>query len=382
MKSADYFNFERLVCARFIGRPNRFTVRCRNADLGTITAYLPNPGRLWELLLPDATLYLTPNNNPDGKTRYTVLAVEREGEPVFLHTHLAGRIAASLIERRKIPALKNAQVIRNEISAGGSRFDLLLKEGDAEVLAEVKSCTLFGNGVAMFPDAVTERGRRHLIDLVAQSKGSKPPVVIFLVQTQRVSLFAPDYHTDLAFGQTLLELRNRLRIVPVAVGWTRNLRLKPRIVPLEIPWKRLEGEIRDVGSYMLILHVPHARKIIVGKLGMLEFPRGYYIYVGSAMRNLSARLMRHQRRRKRLKWHIDFLREAAARIVALPVRSSRRLECRIAARVGGIFEQSHRGFGCSDCNCETHLYFSEDDPLHMRRFHDLLLDFRTEAIRG
>ena len=161
----------RLLRARFLERPNRFLVRCRLGNGRVVEAFLPNPGRLWELLLPEAALYLTSSQRSrTRRTAYTCVAVERDGRPVFLHTHLANRVARRLIEAGRIHGLEGAEVVRSEVPLGASRFDLLLRHCGNNVYTEVKSVTLFGNGVAMFPDAVTERGRKHLLDLLALSR--------------------------------------------------------------------------------------------------------------------------------------------------------------------------------------------------------------------
>ena len=82
-----------IFTAHFLGRPNRFLIRCESDELGEIEAHLPNPGRLWELLLPKAKLYLQKaigkgrGGDSVRKTKYTVLAVERDGHPIFLQTH-------------------------------------------------------------------------------------------------------------------------------------------------------------------------------------------------------------------------------------------------------------------------------------------------------
>jgi sugar fermentation stimulation protein A len=111
------------------------------------------------------------------------------------------------------------------------------------------------------------------------------------------------------------------------------------------------------GIYHLILHLPEQRLLRVGRLGRFSFPPGYYVYTGSAMNGLEQRLARHRRRRKKLRWHIDYLRRCAelADIVAVPTR--RRIECarnRRALLLPGAMVIA-RGFGSSDCACPTHL---------------------------
>jgi len=374
--------FGPVLKARFIERPNRFLVRCHVQRRGIVEAYLPNPGRLWELFFPDVTLYLTPNpasaagSQEDRKTKHTVLAVERDGQPIFLHTHFANQVARFLIEENRIPGLAGAEVIRPEIPVGHSRFDFLLRHGRRDVYLEVKSCTLFGNDVAMFPDAVTERGRRHLIELASLRDRLVRPCVLFLVQTPDVQWFMPDYHTDLAFSRTMLEVRNKLDILPVAIQWASDLSLCSDVKLLEIPWRYLRREVKDQGSYLLLLRLDKGRRIQVGSLGTFAFRRGWYVYVGSAMRNLSARIARHARRRKKLHWHIDYLRNEAVEVIALPIRSSLRQECDVAQALADVLHPEPAGFGSSDCDCPTHLFYLATSPLDSPPFHEMLQRFR------
>ncbi|MFQ5789761.1 MAG: DNA/RNA nuclease SfsA [Acidobacteriota bacterium] len=377
----DELSFGPVKKARFLERPNRFLVRCRLGARRVVEAFLPNPGRLWELLPPGAVLYLKAETRAhrrvsDRRTLYTVLAVEREGEPVFLETHLTNRVVRFLIEKRRIPPLADARVIRSEVPVGRSRFDFLIERDGRETYLEVKSCTLFGNRVAMFPDAVTERGRGHLIELASQARRGSRPVVLFLVHTPRARWFMPDYHTDLAFSQTLLEVRRKLDILPVAVQWKPDLSLARKVRILEIPWSYLRRVVQDRGSYLLLLRLDRTRRVETGRMGARTFPRGYYLYVGSAIRNLSARIARHSRIRKKLHWHIDFLRLHADGFVALPIRSPRRSECEIARAFSELYRRGPDGFGASDCDCPAHLFWHSANPLDSPSFHAVLQRFR------
>ncbi len=377
------FRTDGLEEASFLERPNRFLVRCKRKDGRILEAFLPNPGRLQEMLLPGIKLYIrgaeahAPPQSGYRKTSYTVLAAERLGRPVMLHTHLANAVARLLLQRQLIPGLENVEIIREEVPLRNSRIDFLLREGGKEVFLEVKSCTLFGNGVAMFPDAITSRGKRHLEELAALSRRGNLSTVLFLVSYPDLKWFMPDYHTDLAFAQTLMALRDRLRVIPAALRWQEDLSLDSEVRLLDIPWGFIAEEAKDRGSYLLLLRLDRKRRIEIGDgLGSLLFPRGYYLYVGSAMNNLTARLNRHETLRKRAHWHIDYLRPLASTFRAFPIRASIRLECDIAQAASGLFQAAHKGFGSSDCGCETHLFFSREDPLHAQRFHDFLQGFR------
>ncbi|MBN2283574.1 MAG: DNA/RNA nuclease SfsA [Deltaproteobacteria bacterium] len=362
--------------AVFERRLNRFTVECELQGRREL-AYLPNPGRLRELLLPGRRLILTGDRRRAGsRLRHTAVAVEREGSFIMLHTHRANDVVEWLLKKRLVPGFEDAVITGREVSRGRSRFDFLLIRDGKPFLLEVKSCTLFERSIAMFPDAVTQRGERHLRELSGHVEEGTPAGVLFLVQWPRARYFFPDYHTDPAFARTFVTVKDMLTCKPIAVEWERDLSLKPRVTELSIPWHVIESEARDRGSYLLILHVPEGGNIGIGKLGTIAFSAGHYIYVGSAQAGLTKRIERHLRKRKRFHWHIDYLRERADRCTALPIRSSARLECDLAAAVGMIARAPVPGFGSSNCRCHSHLFAMDGDPLDDPRFIDIVQRFR------
>jgi sugar fermentation stimulation protein A len=375
-----YRPFDVLMEARFLSRPNRFVV-CAECDGSEVAAFLPNPGRLRELLLPGRAIYLTEEDSKDRKMRYTVVGVERDGCPVMLHTHRTNLVVSRLLEEGLVPGFEGATVARREISVGRSRFDFLLRDGSGDIYLEVKSCTLFGKRVAMFPDAVTARGARHLRELAELARGGCRSAAIFVVQWPRAEVFMPDYHTDLDFARTFMEVRHSVHLLPIAVEWLPGLSLSRRVKALHIPWKYVEVEARDRGSYILILELNEDRLLTVGAGGERLFRKGYYLYVGSAMASLSARLERHLRRRKRFHWHIDWLRSHATVRAVVPVRASVRLECDIADALSSLSDWSIPGFGCADCSCGTHLFAMNEDPLGRPSFHQLVQYFRMDRFR-
>ena len=373
-KSLNLFN--QIIKARFLNRPNRFLIKCKwNGKV--LSAFLPNPGRFQELLFPGRTIYLIREDQSlDRKTHYTVVAVERDGHPMMLHTHRTNDVAKFLLDRGKIPGLEKAKIVQSEVKIGRNRFDFLLKENGKNILFEVKSCTLVGEKVAMFPDAVTERGTRHLNELAELSEKGIKTAILFIVHWPYTQIFIPDYHTDLNFSQTLLRVRDRVDVIPTSVSWSKNVSLLPTTKLLKIPWDYIEEEAEDRGSYLLILNLKKDRKVRVGKLGRVHFRKGFYIYVGSAMANLTKRMERHLRLKKLHHWHIDELRAVAEFHSVLAIRSSVRLECEIAKAMPKIGEWSILGFGSTDCSCKTHLFGMRIDPLHSENFHKLLQYFR------
>lgn len=379
MKMWQPCQFERIRKARFVRRPNRFLAICRLPGVGQVRAHLPSSGRLRELLIPGASIWLEDHGPYVARaTRYTLLAAERLGRPVFLHTHRTNDLARCLIERGVVPGLKRARIERAEATVGSSRFDFLLSEGCDRIYLEVKSVTLFANRVAMFPDAPSLRAAKHLRHLaeLAEARPRTRARVLFIVHHPEADWFMPDYHTDPDFAHTMLDVRHRVRFVALGVGWTPDMTLEPFARPLRIPWKRIQAESHDAGAYLLVLRLNRARRLQVGRLGSVAFPAGYYVYVGSARKGLEARIRRHLRRRKRMHWHVDYLRAVADSARALPIRSSRRDECSLARALARALEPAAPGFGASDCACPTHLFRCSGDPLDLPAFQDVLLDFR------
>lgn len=370
--------FEKAV---FKNRLNRFIIECSIKNK-KVKAYLPNPGRLGELLLPKRELYLIKGHVESGRTtQYTVIAVLKEGIPVLLHTHHTNNLAQLLIEQGKIPFFNGYSVVKQEVKIGNSRFDFLLRKDNKDFILEVKSCTLFGREIAMFPDAVTLRGRRHLIELSKLSSRGIHCGVLFIVYSPLVRYFMPEYHVDLEFSRTLYELRNKLEIRAIAIEWSKEPFSETKVHELEIPWELIKREARDSGSYIVILTLKNAHKFNIKSLGKVLFKKGYYLYVGSARNNLTKRIQRHKRQRKRLYWHIDYLREKADFHLALPVRASSSLECEIAESLKRISNWVIPGFGASDCNCKTHLFGMDKDPLTSPEFIKMLQYFRIDRLK-
>ncbi len=110
------------------------------------------------------------------------------------------------------------------------------------------------------------------------------------------------------------------------------------------------------GSYVLIIEVEERSMVNVGKLGEILFNKGFYCYVGSALKGLEARLNRHIKRDKKKHWHIDYLLERSILKEVYYIESHKKLECEIARQ---IHLDSIPGFGSSDCKCESHLFFSD-----------------------
>lgn len=364
------------INGRLIRRVNRFVIEAE-VDGQNVEAYLPNPGRLWELLLPGTELMLGPAS-ANAKLPYTVLACRKEGQLVLLHTHLTNRIICRLIEEGKLKLFKDYRVAREEPAYGRNRFDLLLKHqatGGTYYL-EVKTCTLFAGSVAMFPDAVTKRGTDHLLKLKEISGRGIKTGCLFVVMDPKAKYFLPAYHIDPGFARAFIAVKGAVELQAIGLGFDSSLSTIDVIKEVSIPFELLNAEHQDRGAYLLLIKLESDKKVMVGSLGQVLFKQGYYIYVGSAMRFLSKRLARHSRRKKKVRWHIDYLVKEATTVTAVPIISGDNLECGLAKSLQEMADSPVKGFGSSDCSCPAHLFYLAQNPLHNPRFIDLIQYYR------
>ncbi len=197
--------YRNLTPARFLARPNRFIAQVE-LDGRIETVHVKNTGRCKELLVPDATVYLAEGENPARKTRYDLVMVEkkREGKPPLL-INMDSQAANALAEEwlRRGELFSRDAVIRREVTYGKSRFDFFVEDGGRKAFLEVKGVTLERDGVAAFPDAPTERGVKHVEELIACQKDGYEAYLLFVVQMKGVSRVIPNDVTHPAFGEAL-----------------------------------------------------------------------------------------------------------------------------------------------------------------------------------
>lgn len=178
-------------------------------DGETVKAHVPNTGRCKELLINGATVYLRPSDNPNRKTKYSLYYVENKGALVAMFSQEANKIVFDAIKNNMIEELSGYDVIESEKTIGNSRIDIYLANYDDsenlsdETYVEVKSVTLIKDGIAQFPDAPTERGRKHLEELISLKNNGIRSVVFFLIEHPNGNSFRPNWENDPDFSQTL-----------------------------------------------------------------------------------------------------------------------------------------------------------------------------------
>ena len=196
--------YQNIVKAKFLSRPNRFIAYCEVGGK-TEVVHVKNTGRCRELLVPNATVYLSVSDNLERKTKYDLVAVEkvtpRGTIMINMDSQVPNAAAHEWIESGGI--FGEGATVRREVTYGKSRFDLYIEQGDRKAFVEVKGVTLENDGVASFPDAPTERGIKHINELITAHNDGYETYILFVVQMKGVHTFTPNDETHKAFGDAL-----------------------------------------------------------------------------------------------------------------------------------------------------------------------------------
>lgn len=190
-----------LLGGKLVKRSNRFL---GVIELGgqTTQCFIPNPGRMKELLIPKTPIYVIERSGDHRKTNYDLVLVEHNGILVSIDSRIPNKVLNEAINKGELSEFDGFFVERKEPSFHDSRFDLLLSNKKVNLWLESKSCTLVNNGVALFPDAPTLRGVRHLRTLVRVLQTGRA-AIIFVIQRNDAIEFRPHTDMDPDFADTL-----------------------------------------------------------------------------------------------------------------------------------------------------------------------------------
>ena len=194
--------YEHIVTGTFISRPNRFIAM---VDIsGAIErCHVKNTGRCRELLVPGAKVYLSVPENRERSTKYDLIAVMKGDRLINMDSQIPNAAAAEGL--RRIPMFSGVSRIRREYTYGDSRIDIYAEDGENRYLVEVKGVTLEDDGVVRFPDAPTERGVKHVRELIGSLRDGYVPCLLFVIQMDDVLYFEPNRATDPEFAGALKE---------------------------------------------------------------------------------------------------------------------------------------------------------------------------------
>ena len=219
-----------LTQCSFLCRVNRFIAKCL-VDGAETTVHVKNTGRLRELLVPGAVCWLEKSANPNRKTAYDLVAVEKDGRIVNIDSQAPNLIAREWVERGGWGDVTN---VRSEVTWGDSRFDLGCQQGDKSSLIEVKGVTLFDEaGMSCFPDAPTSRGAKHLHGLIQAKQAGMEAGLIFVIMKEDAVGLIPNDRTDPGFAAALREAHDAgVRIMAACCRVTADSAEIVRTVPV------------------------------------------------------------------------------------------------------------------------------------------------------
>lgn len=191
--------YKKVVEARFLARPNRFVAQVDIA--GQVeTVHVKNTGRCKELLLPDVPVILSEADNPNRETRHDLIAVEKAGLGLInIDSQAPNKVMGEWLAGR------GYDVVKPEYKYGKSRIDFYMERGSQQYLLEFKGCTLEKEGIGYFPDAPTERGIKHIHELIEARRAGYWCGLAFVIQMPKVREVRPNIETHPAFGDAWKE---------------------------------------------------------------------------------------------------------------------------------------------------------------------------------
>jgi sugar fermentation stimulation protein A len=192
----------------FLDRVNKF-LTIVEVNENRVPCFLPDPGRLQELLYPGVRVLLADRRKESRKTRYDLIAVYHGNQLISMDSRIPNKLVLEALENKFFDEFREYSTITPEFKFHKSRLDFLLENGDKKCLVEVKSCTTVIDGVAYFPSAPTLRGRRHLTELMRALREGYRGCILFVVQRIDASVLRPYDLIDKKFGETLREASSR-----------------------------------------------------------------------------------------------------------------------------------------------------------------------------
>ncbi|MFW9889110.1 MAG: DNA/RNA nuclease SfsA [Candidatus Thorarchaeota archaeon] len=198
-----------VIEAQFVDRPNRFLGRVEiNRKL--VEVFVPNPGRMHELMIPGKQVFIRRKSAAHRKTSYDMIGVSHNGVLVSIDSNLPNRFMKASLLNHALDWFLPYDTVIAEPRVYDGRFDFKLEGSRGATFIEVKSCTLVENGHALFPDAPTKRGARHLRNLArALQEGlASRAAVVFVIQRSDATFFSPNADTDPQFAHELEDAHN------------------------------------------------------------------------------------------------------------------------------------------------------------------------------
>lgn len=196
--------YGKMIKASLVRKVNRFIAEVFiDGELETV--HIKNTGRLQELLQPEAEVLLELSDNPKRKTRYSLISVVKQGNLVNIDSQAPNKVVFEALKEGVLREFGEVRAVKKEVIFADSRFDLYFETRHDKGFIEVKGVTLEDNGVAMFPDAPTERGKKHVLELIKATEEGFRCVLLFVVQMKGCRVFVPNVAMDPSFAEALLQ---------------------------------------------------------------------------------------------------------------------------------------------------------------------------------
>lgn len=210
MIDGDELKYNHIIEGIFLERPNRFIAYCM-VDGNQVKVHVKNTGKCKELLVVGCKVYLEYHDNPNRKTNYSLICVLKGTRLINMDSQVPNKVFYESIELGKIllPGLTGSIItLKPEKTYRQSRFDAYIETTREKAFVEVKGVTLEEDGVVLFPDAKTERGVKHVYELINAVKEGYKAYLVFIIQMKEVQHFEPNSKMHKEFAEALLEAAN------------------------------------------------------------------------------------------------------------------------------------------------------------------------------
>lgn len=198
----------KLIAATLIKRYKRFLADVRLADGSTLTVHCPNTGTMKTCSSPESPVMLSTSDNPKRKYPHTLEMIYENNVWIGVNTGLTNKLVAEAITNGDIEEFKDVLAIKREVTVSkGSRLDLLVEQEDQKTYIEIKNCSMAIDRCAMFPDAVTARGTKHLEELIKLKQKGNGAAIFFLIQRGDTDYFTPARQIDPCYSDTLAKAK-------------------------------------------------------------------------------------------------------------------------------------------------------------------------------
>ncbi len=217
---------------RFLARPNRFIAHVEIQGEFHV-AHVKNTGRCRELLLPGSTIFLQEFDSPTRKTKFDLISVYKEDKLINMDSQVPNKVFSEWIRAGNL--FEGVRLIKPETTYGNSRLDFYVETEHKKILVEVKGVTLEENGVAMFPDAPTERGIKHVKELEESLKFGYEAYVVFIIQMKDILYFTPNAVMHKAFADAVKQAaKTGVKVLALDCEVTENSILPGNLIDVKL----------------------------------------------------------------------------------------------------------------------------------------------------